>query len=62
MRDIQLIREILTVAILSALMALLIAAAFAPEKYGEWLRKIDAGRYHCDYCDQHWEHDYTEDL
>lgn len=51
MHNLKIIRELILIAILAAVFGVMLAAAFAPEKYGEWLQRIDNGRFvHLD-CD-----------
>lgn len=51
MHDLKIIRELILIAILAAVFGVMLAAAFAPEKYGKWLQRIDNGRFvHLD-CD-----------
>jgi hypothetical protein len=51
MHELQLIRELLIIAILSAVMGVMLAATFAPAKFGQWLQKIDEARYLYLDCD-----------
>jgi hypothetical protein len=51
MRELQLVRELLTIAILSALLGTIGSASLAPESFGRWLQKIDTGRFEYLDCD-----------
>lgn len=51
MRELQMIRELLVIAIFSAVFAAMMVAAFAPYAFGKWLQKIDNGRYEYLDCD-----------
>jgi hypothetical protein len=59
MRELKLVRELLTIAVLTIAISVLLVAGFAPEKYGAWLGKIDQGRYGHSECGEYYEHDYT---
>lgn len=51
MNALRFVRELLLVAILSAVAVLLIGAILAPELYGRWLQKIDTARFEMLDCD-----------
>lgn len=51
MRELQLIRELLIIAILSALFGAMTVAVIAPGKFGKWLQQLDNGRYEYLDCD-----------
>lgn len=51
MRKLQMIRELLIIAILSAVFVVMLAAGFFPYHYGKWLQMIDNGRYEYLDCD-----------
>lgn len=51
MRELQMIRELLVIAILSAVFGAMAVSVFAPEQFGKWLQKIDNGRYEYVDCD-----------
>jgi hypothetical protein len=61
MREIQMIRELMTIAVLAMVFSVGLLAHGRPDLYGGLMSKIDAGRYGAvDY--ECYEHDYTEDM
>jgi len=51
MRELQMIRELLVIAILSAVFGAMAVFVFAPDKFGKWLQKLDNARYEYLDCD-----------
>jgi hypothetical protein len=60
MNTVKLVRELLSIVVLSLLLMLTGAAVYDPAGFGAWLAEIDAARFHCDDCWE-YEHDYTKD-
>jgi H+/Cl- antiporter ClcA len=55
MSELKLVRELLLIAILAATLAVITGTALMPERYGEWLQRIDNGRFNCEQCDTEWD-------
>lgn len=51
MRDLQIVKELLKIAILSMVVAAAIFAAIHPSKLGKWLQTLDTARYEYLDCD-----------
>lgn len=51
MRELQMITQLMKIAILSAVLGVTVVAVVMPEHFGYWLQRIDNARYEFIDCD-----------